>query len=132
MVRGIIIIIITKAPRIRHGLGPGGLFTNVCRRCATTSVVRRPRGSVVATIRLIHDRRRKYSSVRRTSDVERTTCHENLSMEVLLFIALTSRHGTYVNLWSKPTIKVVLWRVIEVREAELHPQYNDNATANSE
>ena len=41
----------------------GGLFTNVCRSCATTGVVRRPRGSVVATIRLIHDRRRTNSSV---------------------------------------------------------------------
>ena len=53
----------------------GTLFTNVCRSCATTAVLRRRRGSVVATIRLILDRRRKYSSVahvrRRAYDLSR-------------------------------------------------------------
>ena len=36
---------------------------NVCHSCATTSVVQRPCGLVVATIRLIRDRRRKNASV---------------------------------------------------------------------
>jgi len=60
---------------------PGTLFTNVCRSCATTAVLRRLRRSVVATIRLILDRRRKYSSV---AHVRRRAY--DLSQQLILFL----------------------------------------------
>ena len=62
----------------------GTLFTNVCRSCATTAVLRRRRGSVVATIRLILDRRRKYSRVsrvrRRAYDLSRQLIHGSFAI----------------------------------------------------
>ena len=111
--------------RDMHGLSRdvyshGTLFTNVCRSCATTAVLRRRRGSVVATIRLILDRRRKYSRVahvrRRAYDLSRQLIYGSqaiYSTDVMEFTWM---------LWLPQTIKVVLRRVIEVCEAEFRSQ----------
>ena len=114
----IVVIVIT----INLGLGnslnlvpfcsSGTLFTNVCRSCATTAVLRRRRGSVVATIRLILDRRRKYSHVahvrRRAYDLSRQLIYGSFAIYSTDVMELTGM------LLSTRTIKVVLWRVIEV------------------